>query len=230
MASIVSTLLTVVGPLGYWIYKGGLRTGKLVISDSTYEGIVAVPSSVLGSLGLFIVIALTMGMIVREQDLGTLQWVFTKPLSRSGLVIAKWLANSLMTVLTIVVIPTVVSFGAIDAMFGVHDRDKLILGMVGIAVLFVFQCALSCGISAIFNSTSAVAGISFALFFLPLLVAPFIHDWSRLIPSQIATVASNFAQGDKLEGWDYATIASTLITTVLLMVFAARRLTKREYR
>jgi hypothetical protein len=35
MASIVSTLLTVVGPLGYWIYKGGLRTGKLAVSDSS---------------------------------------------------------------------------------------------------------------------------------------------------------------------------------------------------
>ena len=230
LAAMAATIITAAGPIGYWIYKGGLRAGKLSLPESSYDNVVTVPSSVIGTLGYFIVIALTMGMIVREQDLGTLQWVFTKPLSRSGLVLAKWLANSLMCILTILIVPSIVTFGAMDAMFGLHNRDELILGMVGIAVLFVFQCALSCGISAIFSSTAAVAGISFALFFLPILITPVIHDWARLLPAQIANVAGNIAQGQSLEGWDYLTILSTIIITFALMVFAVQRLTKREYR
>ena len=229
-AAATATLLAAAGPVGYWIYKGGLHAGRIALSGTNYEVIVALPSVILSTLGLFMVIAMTMGIIVREQDLGTLQWVFTKPLSRVGLVLAKWLANSAMTILAIVVIPTIISFGIIDAMFGLHDRGDPILGMVGVAVLFVFQCALSCGISGIFNSTTAVAGISFALFFLPILVAPYFNDWVRLIPTQISTVASNIAAGESLENWDYATIASTVLITVVLIVFAARKLSTREYR
>ena len=76
-----ATLLAAAGPVGYWIYKGGLHAGRIALSGTNYEVIVALPSVILSTLGLFMVIAMTMGIIVREQDLGTLQWVFTKPLS-----------------------------------------------------------------------------------------------------------------------------------------------------
>lgn len=231
IAAILGTLFATAGPVIYWIYKGGFSEGgKLKVSDSTYDAIVSSPASVLSTLGLFMVIALTMGMITREQDVGTLQWIFTKPVSRSGLVLAKWLANSLMTVLAIMVIPTIVSYGVIDLLFGIQDRGEVLLGMVGIIALYVFQCALSCGIAAITNGSAAVAGLSFALVFVPILLTPLIHDWARLFPATISDVASKMVQGESLDGWDAGTIISTIVVTALLMVLATYRLSRREYR
>jgi ABC-2 type transport system permease protein len=231
IAAILATLFASAGPVIYWIYKGGFGNGgKLEVGDNTYQSIISSPALVLSTLGLFMVIALTMGTITREQDIGTLQWIFTKPVSRAGLVMAKWLANSLMTVVAIIVIPAIVSYGVIDLLFGVRNRSEAILGLSGIVALFIFQCALSCGLAAILNGSAAVAGISFALVFLPGLLTPLIHDWARLLPSAISDVANAMVQGESLDGWDIGTIVSTIVVTILIMVVATNRLTRREYR
>ena len=90
VTTIVATLVVAVIPTGVWLVDhDGLTAGRATLAGP--EAVDARGSGIgtLLSLSTCLAIVLTMGMLVKERDAGTAQWVFTKPVSRIGVRIVR---------------------------------------------------------------------------------------------------------------------------------------------
>lgn len=102
MVIIVFLLLN---SLFIWIFKGGMN-----IIESSYAGLDAL-FTVAPWLFLFLVPAVTMRMFSEEKKSGTLDLLYTRPVSEMEIVIAKFLSSWALVGLAL--IPTLIFFGSI---------------------------------------------------------------------------------------------------------------------
>lgn len=117
---------------------------------------------------IFIMIFSTMGLMTNEKSSGTLAWNLSKPLGRTGLFVAKWLAATIMLWLCMCVGPVTV---ASICMKAYHKIDVDIVKMapvVGASVAWIaLWVLLSLTVSLRFQSQAAVAGIMIAFWAAP---------------------------------------------------------------
>ena len=154
--AILTTLMLAAVPIILFLHEGGLHDGR---TDSGYRGLMEAWLALTLTLGSYLVVSLTMGVLIKEEDAGTAQWLFTKPVSRIGYVLAKYLANCLVVVLAGVVIPGLFYFALIQAIEvgGVRSWTAgfELMGFASLHACIVI--AIVIGLSAFFRSTAPVA-------------------------------------------------------------------------
>jgi len=141
---------------------------------------------------LFLVPAITMRSIADEVRSGTLEWLLTKPVSRWGVVVGKFLASWLLVVLTL--LPTLLYYvtlyqlgspvGNIDSagVFGSY------IGLVLLAGVFV-----SIGLWASSLNDNQVVAFVLGVFFCFLLYAGFSALAGLALPGDLSYYLSSFA-------------------------------------
>jgi hypothetical protein len=108
--------------------------------------------------------------LTTEKSSGTLAWNLTKPLGRTGLFIAKWLAATVMLWLACCVVPVIVSMLILKLYHGVSTDFDTVFMVVIISIAWVgFWVLMVLMISLGFQSQPAVGGIAIAAFLVPLL-------------------------------------------------------------
>jgi ABC-2 type transport system permease protein len=227
-AGLTSLLLGAV-PVVLWIHRGGLHDGRLTLPRRTYDGMMDAWIGLSLTLGAYLVVGMTMGMMAKEREAGTAQWLFTKPVSRAGYGLAKWAANSVAVVVGSVLIPSAVFFGLVEALFGVqHSRGAVeAVGLVALNALTVI--ALVVGLSGLFNSPPLIGGIVVAMYFVPLLVAGAVsHKYVGLFPVWMGNVAHELAVADRTKGWDWEPVWSCLVIIPVCLAFACYRLRRAQ--
>src|SRR5579884_2221478 len=105
LTSVVSTLLLACVSIGVFLNGNGLSKGKVTVGQSDYHDMMTAWIALSLTLGNYVMIALTMGILVNEERDGTAQWLFTKPLSRTGYGLAKFAANALLGAFSVVILP-----------------------------------------------------------------------------------------------------------------------------
>jgi ABC-type transport system involved in multi-copper enzyme maturation permease subunit len=147
---------------------------------------------------VFIIIFSTMGLLTTEKSTGTLAWNLTKPLGRTGLFTAKWLAATMMLWLACFVVPVLIASLALTAYHGVSPEFDTVFMVVAISLLWIaFWVLLVLMISLGFQSQAAVGGIALACFLIPYLFFEIMEHmmgietrdlildrWSPLFPSK----------------------------------------------
>ena len=106
---------------------------------------------------LFLVPAITMRSIADEVRLGTLEWLLTKPISRWGIVLGKFLASWLLVIMTLV--PTLlyyISLYQLGSPAGNIDSAGVFGSYVGLALLASVFVAIGLWASS-FNDNQVVA-------------------------------------------------------------------------
>jgi ABC-2 type transport system permease protein len=225
----LTTLLLGAVPVVLWIHRGGLHDGRLVLPRQTYNGMMEAWVGLSLTLGAYLIVGLTMGVIAKEQESGTAQWLFTKPISRAGYGLAKWAANGTAVVLGSVLIPSAVFVGLVEMLFGVQHQRGLVeaVGLVGLNALTVI--ALVVGLSGLFDSPPLIGGIVIGLYFVPLLVAGAVsHKYVGLFPVWMGQVAHSLAIGERTYGWDWEPVWSCLVLIPLSLAFACYRLSRAQ--
>ena len=143
--------------------------------------------------GLFPAIAVVIIMqdaLVGEKETGTAAWILSKPVSRTAFVLAKFLANSLGVLVTMLLIPGLVAYIQISLALGSWLAPLNFLA--GIGVLYVLQwyyLSLTLMLGAFFNQRGPVIGIPLALAFgqqilfgmLPFLLK--VLPWTLAVPA-----------------------------------------------
>ena len=109
-----------------------------------------------------------MALVSTERDRGTLAWTLTNPVSPTSVIAAKFIVAFVVFVTTAVLLPMLLSVGLATVVYGGLPD----LGVVGtFFVLFMalpaFYIALTIALGAGVKSTVGVAGIAFAVMFLP---------------------------------------------------------------
>lgn len=223
----VSTLLAGAVPVAVFLNEGGLEDGRVRLSDGAYDGMMFAWLMLSLTLGAYLLVALTAGVLAKEEEAGTAQWLFSKPLSRPGYGLAKWAANSAAAILGAVLVPSAVYLGLLQAVAGVRDWDGVLLAVTLVALHTAVLIAIVLALSMVFNSTAAIAGVGIALGFLPLVLGQQVDGkLVGMFPMAIFAPAVQAARGEHVGPWQ--PVVAGLVIMVLSLVFTCHRLTRRQ--
>lgn len=231
--AVLATLVMTAIPTAVWIVDhDGLTAGRATLvgteaADARGSGI-----GTLLTLSSYLAIVLTMGMLVREREAGTAQWVFTKPVSRLGYGLAKWAANSLGVVLATVVVPVVVGLSIVTSMYEVPGwswPDQILAAGV-VAVHAAVVVALMLALGTLFRSTVPIAVTALGLSVAPAILSPvFGSGFLQVLPVfGLRDTVADIANGRATGTGDLAPLVAGLGFLPLCLAFAGRRLNREQ--
>lgn len=172
----------------------------------------------------FIVLAAifaTMSLLLTERDSGTLAWTISKPVSRTSVLVSKWLTATLVLWVAAVVIPITVTTGLVTVLYGPPDLAAVItLGVTMIAVP-AFYVAVALAASTFVPSQAAVGAIGLAVLLAPQISGGIVPAITPLFPGSIFDWAVAVSTGAPASA---ATPVAWLIGTAVLFVLARKRL------
>jgi ABC-2 type transport system permease protein len=118
---------------------------------------------VLGAVASVIaVVARTQGAIIGEKQLGTADWVLSKPVSRRAFVLAKLVVHFRWLLTVVLIFPAVVFYVLMTAISTLPPPPLAFLGGVAILALgLLFDLSLSLLLGTVFESRGPLAGCVF---------------------------------------------------------------------
>ena len=233
VTAVIATLVMAVIPVGVWLVEhDGLTAGRATLAGAEARDARGSGAGTLLTISSYLAIALTMGMLVKEREAGTAQWVFTKPVSRAGYGLAKWAANTLGIVLAAVAIPWAVSAGLLTAMYEVPGwswvGQMLAAGLVAVHAAVVVGLMLMLGTH--FRSTVPIAVVALGLSAAPLFLSPLVADRAlRLYPVfRLGGLLADVANGRAVGVVDLVPLICGLVFLALCLALAGRRLARQQ--
>jgi ABC-type transport system involved in multi-copper enzyme maturation permease subunit len=148
-----------------------------------------------GQTVALIAILATMALVSIERDRGTLGWTLTNPVSPTSVISAKFIVAFVVFVAMAVLLPMLVSVGLATVLYGLPDLRVIGTFFVLFMALPAFYIALTVALGAGVKSTVGVAGIAFAVLFLPQVIGGLLPIVNELSPTSIGSWAMNVAKG-----------------------------------
>lgn len=171
---------------------------------------------------LFAGIFASIGMLITERVTGTLAWTLSKPVSRTSVLLAKWIGAVVMLAVFGVILPLAVSVAVATWSYG-SLPDLATVARFGLVLLGLpaFFVALNLALATRIDSQAAVAAIAFGVVGAPYLIGAFVPGVAEVWPTTIAAMAAPFAIGEPaslptVASWAIALVA---IGTAGLLVF-----------
>jgi ABC-2 type transport system permease protein len=232
VTTILTTLLLSAAPVIVWLNKGGLSKGRLGGDGRTYLDLLDAWVGIGLTLGAYLIVVVTMNIMVKEQESGTAQWLFTKPASRVGYVIAKWGANTLAVFIASVLIPSIISIGLTWYLFDITSWERIAVSTLLMGLVRSTIIAFVIVLSAFFSSTALIGGICFGLNFAPFLLGAVLSDkWMGLFPLWTGDFISNYVQGapmSEFDRWDYEPIFISIAYIPICLAIAGWRMRRKQ--
>lgn len=176
------------------------------------------------------IVVSTQSAVLGERQLGTAEWVLSKPLTRPAFLLSKLLVSGLSFVFLAVVIPTVLFF--LQTLW--HALSQPELGPFLAAILLhvqhlLFYLALTLTLGTFFASRGPVSGVAigflFAGFILPN-VFPTTLEW---LPWGLPELSATVALGRPLPVIWYLPVVTTVLWTLLCVLVALWRFEREEF-
>ena len=171
-----------------------------------------------GQTVALIAVLATMALLSSERDRGTLGWTLSNPVSPTSVIAAKFAVASTVFIVTAVILPMLVSIGIATVVYG-GLPDLRVVGTFTLLFLALpaFYIALTVALGTAVKSTVGVAGIAFAIMFIPQAIGGLLPIVNELSPTSIGGWAMLVAKGQPASmltpiGW--------LISMVVLIVGA----------
>ncbi len=172
----------------------------------------------------FIVLATifaTMSLLVAERENETLAWTISKPVSRTSVLVSKWLTSTLVLWVAAVVIPLTVTTALVTVLYGIPDLAVVIaLGVTLIAVP-AFFVAVALTAATFVPSQAAVGAIGVAVFVAPQIVGGVVPALTPFFPGSIFDWAVGVSTGGQTS---LVTPVAWFVGLAVLFVLARERL------
>ena len=174
----------------------------------------------------FVVVAIfaVMRVIVAERESGTLAWTASKPVSRSAIWLSKWVASTAVLWLLVGVLPLAATSLLVTALYGAPPAVPILALAAGMLLPIALFTAIGLAAATLINSQAGVAGVAFAILFLPQLIGG-ILPITEYLPTQILAWTIGTIMGQPA-GW--ATPVSWLVTVAALATFSMWRMERME--
>ena len=223
VAFLVSGLFMTLSALNSWLQANlPAEPGEPALSPVTDPMLIllgAVSSQIFAVVAIFAV----MGLLVAERESGTLAWTASKPVSRSGIWLAKW--TSAIGVLWLVagLLPFAATVGLVIALYGALSATPLAILAIGIGLSIAFYVTVALAVSTVVTSQAAVAAVALALMFLPQLLGLFVSP--ELLPTSILPWTVMISAG---ESPGLVTPVVWLVSIAALIAFSLNRMEGME--
>jgi ABC-type transport system involved in multi-copper enzyme maturation permease subunit len=197
--AVVTTVFAFAAANG-WISDWAARSLPAEPGDGPAKAVSLLPlDNVLFAIGTqFIALAVifaTMSLLIAERDSGTLAWTVSKPVSRTSVLVSKWLTATLALWIAAVVVPLAVTTVLATVLYGVPDLFTVaLLGVTLITVPALFV-AVALTAATLVPSQAAVGAIGMAVFAAPLVIAGIVPGLAPFFPGSIFEWAVGFSVG-----------------------------------
>ena len=172
----------------------------------------------------FIVLAAifaTMSLLIAERDSGTLAWTISKPVSRTSVLVSKWLTSTLILWVTAVVIPLAFTTAIVTVLYGLPDLSVVVTLGATLITVPAFFTAVALTAATIVPSQSAVGAIGVAIFVAPQIVGGIVPSLTPFFPGSIFDWAVEASTGGAASP---VTPVAWLVGLAVLFVLARKRL------
>jgi ABC-2 type transport system permease protein len=170
------------------------------------------------------VVVLTQGAILDERRAGTLEWVLAKPVSRTGMVIAKFWAHALPVLAVFVVLPWAVIYLQLSQESSEPwPVGEFMLVVALIALVHLFTVALVLMLGTWTTSRALVVGLPIGIAIMYDSVHLFLDDMAGRLPFpwELGGAATRAAAGEPLVS--VVPVVATVLWVVTAMAVAAWR-------
>ncbi len=172
----------------------------------------------------FIVLAAifaTMSLLLAERDSGTLAWTISKPVSRTSVLLSKWLTSTFILWVAAVVIPLTFTTALTTVLYGLPDLAVVIALGVTLITVPAFFVAVALTAATFVPSQAAVGAIGVAIFVAPQIVGGVVPALTPFFPGSIFDWAVGISTGGPAS---LVTPVAWLVGLAVLFVLAQRRL------
>jgi ABC-type transport system involved in multi-copper enzyme maturation permease subunit len=178
------------------------------------------------STQIFVVVSIfaVMSLLVTERESGTLAWTASKPVSRSGIWLAKWLSSTGILWVAAAVLPLLATVAIVYALYGPVSPVLVAFAALGMAMSIALFGAIVLAASTVVTSQAAVAAIGLAAIFLPMVVSGIVPIGPYL-PTSIMEWALLTGAG---QSPGLVTPISWAVTVLVLVLFATRRMERMD--
>lgn len=174
--------------------------------------------------GLIVVIVLTMGTMAQEVERGTAAMLLTKPVSRSAVILAKWLAGSIAILIAVALAALGFAFYTLVLFEPFSLVNFLVLNAL-IVVFLDFYLSLALLASSLARSQAIAAAIAFGGLILVLLLGAFPVIGDNL-PGQLMAWAGTLFTTAPHPAWP--ALATCLAIIALFLGIAIFRFSRQE--
>jgi ABC-2 type transport system permease protein len=175
----------------------------------------------LSQIGALAVILLSMGLVSEEKSKGTLHLILTKPVSRSSVIISKFIAQAVL-VSSSVIIGAGCCYLYTIVLFTEGSLKSFSQGVTLYLVYYLLLIALTLFFSTLFSNQIAAGGLSLILFF-GLTILPSLNKlMAKYSPYALTIIADNILKKGEVffkSGWPLA--ISLTVTALFLFLSCA---------
>ena len=184
---------------------------------------------------MFAVIVITQGAIIGEKQSGTAAWILSAPVSRSGFILSKLLANAIGFGVTIIVVQGLVAYIQLSISGGSPLPLAPYLANLGLISLYLmFYLALTTMLGTFYSARGPVLGIAIGVAIASMMgigqLLAGLAPWLILIlPESLPALVSALVQGEAIPAvWPIPILVMALYT-VLFVAVAILRFNREEF-
>ena len=162
-----------------------------------------------------------MSLLIVERENGTLAWTISKPVSRTSVLVSKWLTAALVLWVAAFVIPIALTAGLVTLLYGAPDLPVVIalsLAVVTVPAMFV---GITLVASTFVSNQAAVGAIGLVFFILPSIVGGIVPAATPFFPTSIFGWVVEVSTGGPIS---LITPVAWVIGMAVLFVLGRRRL------
>lgn len=156
--------------LGYFFLRGMAEAIAYSVYQSSAPTVQMVLSPMV-TLILFVMPAVTMGSLAKEQSTGTMELLLTSPVRDGELVIGKWL-GSFLFVLTLLAVTLVYPIALNFLIDPGIDQGLMVSGYLGLALMMSSFLAIGVAVSALSSNQIVVFFVNLAIVVLMWVIQP----------------------------------------------------------
>jgi len=183
--------------------------------------------------GLFAAIGIvvsTQSMILGEKQLGTAEWVLSKPITRSAFVLSKLLVNGTSFVILAVLVPSVVLY--LQSIHHAYTQPELVPFLTAtllhlLHLLFYLTLSLLCG--TYFRGRGAVSGLAIGFLIGGLIMLSVIPSIAMYLPWVLLPMASEIGKGQPFPDGGWIPVVVTALSALLFVLVGLRRFDREEF-
>jgi hypothetical protein len=174
---------------------------------------------------VLVAIFATMSLIVAERDAGTLAWTVSKPVSRTSVLVSKWLTSTVVLWLVSVLVPLLATAGLVTVLYGAPSVGMVAVLAIGLAAATGFFVAVTLTAGTLVPTQAGVVTIALAVFAVPALLVGVVPVLAALLPTSIYGWVTAAAMGQPVP---FVTPVATLVALAAIFVLARNRFAAME--
>ena len=206
---------------------GGLPEGAVFeLPEPTVNDAIMMIFGQLGTLGILLIVLISMGTISEERKSGVAEIVLTKPVSYANYVTAKW-ASMLLLVLSSFLIGFIVTIYYIQLLYGSVSFSTVAQVFLFYSIYLMFIVTLVILFNAMFRSQGIVAFISLALIIAMHGITTLLSHKLTYSPGAIMNHLVVFLETAEVPSELIGTSILTLGLSILLLFLAVIMMRKR---